>query len=268
MPTPHRVPDALHVLCAGRRWSPITDGESGAHVFRLEAPTGPAYFLKQATCGEQTGTLQAEHDRLQWLASRVQVPPLIGFVRDGATSYLLTDALPGESAYHALERAAALGDTEKVETLASTLGAWLHTLHQQPIDACPFDARFDVRLVEAKRRVAEGLVDEDDFDAERQGWRAADVVHAIERLLPLPFERVLTHGDFSLDNVFVEHGQVSGVLDVGRAGVADPYQDLAICWRDLGEFGAPAQSALLHGYGVHTVDTARCTAHLLLDELF
>jgi aminoglycoside 3'-phosphotransferase-1 len=267
VPTPLHVPDALQAFCAGRRWSPITDGESGAHVFVLEAPTGPARFLKHASDRPLADALQAERDRLQWLTGRVPVPRLLGFAREGATSYLLTEALPGRSASDALEHAAALG-VPAVEALASTLGAWLRTLHELPIDACPFDASVEVRLAEARRRVADGLVDEGDFDEERQGWRAADVVHALEGLLPLPFERVLTHGDFSLDNVFVARGQVSGVLDVGRAGVADPYQDIAICWRDLGAFGTSAQSALLRGYGLHAMDSARCTVHLLLDELF
>jgi aminoglycoside 3'-phosphotransferase-1 len=236
-------------------------------VDRLDASTGLAYFLKRTSDLQLANALQAEHDCLLWLTSRVPVPTLIGFIREGTTEYLLTEALPGESAYHALEHAAARRDTEKVEALASTLGAWLRTLHAQPIEACPFDASFDVRLVEAKRRVAEGLVNEDDFDEERQGWRATDVMRALEALLPLPFEHVLTHGEFSLDNVFVEHGQVSGVLDVGRAGVADPYQDLATCWRNLGTFGASAQAALLRGYGMHAMDAPRCTADLRVDEM-
>lgn len=267
MRPPFRVPDAWKPLCAGRTWSRVTDGASGADVFRLDAAVGPAHFLKRASGNEHVATLRAEHARLRWLAGRIRVPRVIGFVDEGYTSILLTEALPGCSAHRALEDAATR-DLRAVETLAGVLGAWLRALHVQPLDTCPFDVALPVRLAEGERRVAAGLVDEDDFDEERRGWRASDVVGAIHALLPLPLERVLTHGDFSLDNVFIECGQVTGVLDVGRAGVADPYQDLAISWRDLGAFGGSAQSAFLRGYGVHTMDTARCTAHLLLDELF
>lgn len=262
-----RVPDAWQPLVAGRTWSRVTDGASGTAVYRLESSVGPAHFLKWAADAELVAALRAEHDRLQWLAGRVCVPRVLAFVEEAHGAMLLTDALPGCSAHRALEDAAALG-ANAVDALASVLGVWLRVLHAQPIDACPFDVDFASRLAEATRRVAAGMVDEDDFDEERRGWRATDVVDALHALLPLPFARALTHGDYSLDNVFVACGQVTGVLDVGRAGVADPYQDIAICWRDLGEFGASAQSAFLRGYGVHTMDSARCTAHLLLDELF
>jgi aminoglycoside 3'-phosphotransferase I len=262
-----RVPDAWQPLVAGRTWSRVTDGASGAAVYRLDASVGLAHFLKRAAEADHVTALRAEHDRLLWFAGRVRVPQVLGFVVDEHGATLLTDALPGRSAHRALEDAAALG-ASAVEALAGALGTWLRSLHAQPIDACPYEADFAFRLDQAIRRVAAGMVDEDDFDEERRGWRASDVVEALHALLPLPFERVLTHGDYSLDNVFVEGGQVTGVLDVGRAGVADPYQDIAICWRDLDEFGVSAQSAFLRGYGVHTMDAARCNAHLLLDELF
>jgi aminoglycoside 3'-phosphotransferase-1 len=261
------VPDAWQAWCAGRRWIRITDGESGAQVYALHSSTGPSSFIKQVSGDELRGALRAEHARLQWLADRVHVPRVLGYVEHGNTATLLTEALSGRSARDELVEAEALG-VHAIAATASALGAWLRALHQQPLDICPFDVGFAVRLLEGRRRVAAGLVDEVDFDEARRGWRATDVVEAIDALLPLPFERVLTHGDFSLDNVFVERGQVTGVLDVGRAGVADPYQDLAICWRDLGEFGVSAQSAFLRGYGVHAIDSARCTVHLLLDELF
>ena len=267
MRPPFPVPDAWQSLCGGRTWSRVTYGASGADVFRLDAAVGPAHFLKRASGKEHVAALQAEHARLRWLADRVRVPRVLGFVDEEHTSALLTEALPGCSAHRALEDAATRG-MRAVETLAGLLGAWLHTLHAQPLETCPVDVGFAVRLAEGHRRVAAGQVDEDDFDEVRRGWRASDVLDAIHALLPLSFERVLTHGDYSLDNIFVGGEQVTGVLDVGRAGVADPHQDLAICWRDLGEFGASAQSAFLRGYGVHTMDTARCTAHLLLDELF
>lgn len=79
---------------------------------------------------------------------------------------------------------------------------------------------------------------------------------------------MVTHGDFSLDNLMIREGEVTGCIDVGRMGVADRYQDLAILWNSLGEFGPELQARLLEQYGVEEPDQRRLRFHLLLDELF
>ncbi len=61
---------------------------------------------------------------------------------------------------------------------------------------------------------------------------------------------------------------VTGCIDLGRAGLADRYQDIAILWNSLGAFGADLQSRLPAALGEGTGDRARIDFHLLLDELF
>ena len=68
--------------------------------------------------------------------------------------------------------------------------------------------------------------------------------------------------------VLIADGGVSGCIDVGRAGLADRYQDIAILWNCLGEFGPHLQSRLLAALGEGSRDRARIDFHLLLDELF
>ncbi|WP_395407342.1 phosphotransferase [Pseudoduganella sp. UC29_106] len=124
------------------------------------------------------------------------------------------------------------------------------------------------RLHKARARLDAGLVDEEDFDAERAGWSAARVWAEMTALLPLPPDPVVTHGDFSLNNLFLHHGEVAGCIDVGRAGVADRYQDLAILWNCLGEFGPSLQRRLFESYGIPRPDERRLRFHLMLDEFF
>jgi aminoglycoside 3'-phosphotransferase-1 len=76
-------------------------------------------------------------------------------------------------------------------------------------------------------------VNEADFDREQQGWSAEDVWKAIQTQLPLEPDLVVTHDDFSLDNVLIEDSGITGCIDVGGTGLADRYHDLAICWSDL-----------------------------------
>jgi aminoglycoside phosphotransferase (APT) family kinase protein len=56
-----------------------------------------------------------------------------------------------------------------------------------------------------------------------------------EALLPhLPERRALLHGDYSLDNILADAGQISGVIDWGSCCYGDPLRDVA--WV---EFWAP-----------------------------
>lgn len=85
---------------------------------------------------------------------------------------------------------------------------------------------------------------------------------------PTRHERVVTHGDFSLDNLIIRHGAVEGCIDVGRMGVADPYQDIAILLNNLEEFGPGLRTRFLERYGLAEVDETRLRFYLLMDELF
>ena len=91
---------------------------------------------------------------------------------------------------------------------------------------------------------------------------------ALQARLPLAVDPVVTHGDYSLDNLLIHDGEVVGCIDVGRAGIADRYQDLAIAWNCLAEFGGSLQHAFLEQYGVPDADSDKLRFHLMLDELF
>jgi len=63
--------------------------------------------------------------------------------------------------------------------------------------------------------------------------------------------------------------RVSGFVDCGNAGIADPYQDLALCARsvahNLGEEWVPV---LFARYGLDHVDERKVAYYQLLDEFF
>ncbi len=73
-------------------------------------------------------------------------------------------------------------------------------------------------------------------------------------------DSVLTHGDFSLDNILIEDGHVSGVIDVAWAGVADRYQDLSILWNGLGDCNVSIQKRLFVTYGIPDPDERKLNA--------
>ncbi|WP_242414691.1 APH(3')-I family aminoglycoside O-phosphotransferase [Sphingomonas panni] len=260
---PVAVPPGLAALVAGYGWARNRVGESGGAVYRLFGKAGaPDLYLKQGS-GHVADDIVDEMARLRWLTGKMPVPRLVGFILTTDGAWLLTTALAGETAWQLLERA-----PERAEQIVDALVELLQRLHAVPVQSCPFDSDIDRRCWLARRRIDAGLVDESDFDESRAGWSAQQVWDALQCHLPLTPDPVVTHGDFSLDNILVHGGRVTGCIDLGRVGVADRYQDLAILSAGLAEFGEMLPKRLFARYGIEAVDQARIEAHLLLDELF
>lgn len=259
------MPASMVAAIAGYQWTRDSIGESDAAVYRLQGRDGaPDLYLKHGR-GVAVADLADEAARLRWLAPCLPVPAVLQFAQAAAPdqAWLLTAALPGKTASEVLEADPALGPA-----VAGALAAFLRRLHALPVAACPFDAGPAVRLAQARRRIDAGLVDAGDFDAERQGWTAEQVWTALHDGPPVAPDPVVTHGDFSLENILLHEGKVAGCLDVGRAGIADRYQDLAIAWRALGELDPVLQQRFVEQYGLLDIDQGKLRFHLLLDELF
>ena len=256
------LPADLRTRLAGYTATPVTTGESGGEVHRLSAPGRADCFLK-AGRGSVSDDITHEMLRLTWLDGRLPAPRVLHFVRNDDHAALLSTALPGVAAAEWLA-----AHPERAADAVHSIAEFLRQLHALPVEHCPFEAGHVLRLAAARQRLAAGLVDEEDFDEARAGMSAEAVWAAMQAMLPLSFERVVTHGDFSLDNIFLEDGRVTGCLDVGRLGVADPYQDVAILWNNLSELGAELQETWLSAYGVMPPDNARLAFHCCLDEFF
>lgn len=257
------MPPGLMAALPDSRWSRDLVGESGASVFRLRPRSGGAeLFLKHGN-GGIADDISHEMLKLGWLAPFIEVPAVTHFERSGDHAWLLMTALPGRTAWQLLHE-----NTEERGAVVDALAAFLRRLHAIPVSACPFISDLAFRLACARTRLDAGLVDEDDFDEARHGWSAQQVWDAMQAQLPLAADAVVTHGDYSLDNIFLARGEVTGCIDVGRAGIADRYQDLAIVWQCLGEFDASLQARFLARYGIAQLDVAKLRFYLMLDEMF
>jgi aminoglycoside 3'-phosphotransferase-1 len=247
----------------GYRWARDNVGESGGAVYRLHGkPGAPDLFLKHGA-GTVADDVLDEGVRLRWMARHISVPAVVHLVSTPSEAWLLTTALPGRTAYQLLE-----ARPHNRAAVVDALVVFLRRLHAIPVRECPFNSDRAYRLSRARERIDAGLVEEDDFDQVREGWSAEQLWAAMHRLLPFAPDPVVTHGDFSLDNLLICGGEVIGCIDVGRAGIADRYQDLAILWNCLGEFDAALQERLFTQYGIVEVDRRKLEFHLMLDELF
>ncbi|MFE3194106.1 APH(3') family aminoglycoside O-phosphotransferase [Nocardia sp. NPDC059240] len=246
----------------------VTTGCSGAAVWR--SPDGRSY-AKTASSAAGVGELQDERDRLGWLRTvPVGSPEVLDWIESDGKCTLITSALPGVPASEFPASA--------VESVTRELVRFLAVLHGIPVSSCPFDGRLDLTIPRATANVAAGLVDEDDFDDVRRGRAARDLLDAL--VADQPHARALEasdlavcHGDFCLPNVLLdpETLTVTGILDVGRLGVADRHFDLALLTRSIAsaELNPSFDSALADAVIERTgADPWRIEYYRLLDEFF
>lgn len=251
-----------------RDWDLVTIGHSDAVVRR--SPDGRS-FAKTVTTPAACLELIGERDRLRWLSTTsVNAPHVLDWQEEHSTATLVTAALPGKPA-SALSCSQAPAATR-------ALAEFLGVLHALPIDDCPFRRPLEVTVAAAEANTRGGTVDEQDFDEARRGTTAERL---LDRLLAdkdraQSLERAdlrVCHGDLCLPNVLLNPRTfvVTGIVDVGRLGVADRHLDIALLTRSL-------ESTILNpNYGPELstfvrndteADPWRIQYYRLLDEFF
>jgi kanamycin kinase/aminoglycoside 3'-phosphotransferase-2 len=254
------VPSSLLPLVADCTWTPIGVGESRSNVYRLDG-SGRVAYLKIAPVSP-FAELLAERERLGWLRGRLPVPRVLGYAAEDGRQYLLLSAIPGiDTSSSALD----MGSLDMVRLLARGL----LMVHDVPIRDCPFDMTLDLEIPRVERNVALDLVDEEDFDLERLGGSPGALFQVLVATRPATEDLVFTHGDYCLPNILIDDGEISGFVDMGRAGVADRYKDIALAVRSIRRnCGDAFVQAFLDEYGVQRSDAGKVEYYMLLDEFW
>lgn len=242
----------------GGEWIPVGTGESAAEVFRR--PDGSAY----AKVGP-AGDLRAERDRTSWLAGTgFPCATVLDWSESGGVACLVTSAVPGVPAADLPPAARPAA----VEIFARTLRD-LHSL-----DGCPFSGGVATMFALAEDVVSRGAVNPDFLRPEDRATDPADLLDALRPDLPAitrleQADLVVCHGDACLPNLLVdpETLRCTGLIDLGRLGLADRYADLALACAQVGDEWAMPASALLTGYGLAEPDRDRLDFYLALDPL-
>lgn len=215
-----------------------------------------------------------EMQMMQWLKQKLPVPEVICYEKQDGMNYLLMSRLPGVMACDSTVM-------KQPEELVAALAAGLQMLWQVDISECVYWSNLDQKLEIAKYNVEHGLVDIDRCEPDTFGEGGFENP---EKLLEWLLEHkpkdeyVLSHGDYCLPNVFVKDGTVCGFLDLGKMGIADRYQDIALCYRSLlhnyqGKYGGGVvyedfrPELLFEALGMDA-DWEKVRYYILLDELF
>ena len=214
-----------------------------------------------------------EYKLLKFFAERNLAPQVIAREVVDGVDFMLMEKCRGAM----LCDSELLRNPRKIAEIASGV---LHNLWNIDVQSCPVDMTLSNKLSLAEYNVTHNLVDLNNVDPTTFGrnGRFANP----ERLLAWlkdnqPREDLsVTHGDFCLPNVFFD-GIRAKIIDVGRGGIADKYQDVALLYRSLrdnlrgcygGEcFGELDDKIFFSALGI-TPDLDKIDYYILLDELF
>lgn len=256
-----RFPPSIAAYINGRPYTLDTIGMSGAKILCFSD-----MVLK---IQPQSVEEDREISTMAWLADKLPVPRIFHTETIDQTSYLLMSRLLGTMTCDA-------SLLQNPKNVISVLAEGLHMLWQVDIQECPSPNILDEKLQEAEYRVAHGLCDTDNVEPDTYGPQGfaspAQLLAWLKKNRPQE-QPVFSHGDYCLPNVFVQDGYISGFLDLGRSGISDPYQDIALCYRSLihnfQEQPHPDfyPEMLFEALGLEP-DWDKIRYYILLDELF
>lgn len=239
-------------------------GLSGAGVWM-----SPELVLKVQPEGPES---RGEAAMMTWLCGKLPTPELVCRVIENGLDYQLMTRVPGAMACDPVYMS-------RPEKLAELLAESLHTLWSLDLSDCPCDQGLEVKVTAARNMVQQGRCDTEWVDPETYGpggfSSPEDLLNWLEHNRP-SYDPVLSHGDLCLPNIMLEHDRLSGFVDLGRAGISDRYQDIALCWRSMrdnysGRYGTAwpgfKPELLFDALGMQP-DWDKLRYYRLLDELF
>ena len=235
--------------------------ESGDLVFRIEG--APPLFAKigdpdrRISCAE----LARESAALRWLEGRAAAARLVWSGEVGGRPALLTEGIAGVALHALAPDQAEAGAIAALQALAR--------LHAIPIASCPFDERLAVKLAESRRRVALGEIEVDRLDPANANRAPTAILAELIANCPPSEDLVVTHGDACWPNLILRPDGEVAIIDLGRFGVADRHQDLALFVRS-GRRNVPGLDveALLARHYPVAADPEKLAYYRQLDELY
>ncbi|KAM9862699.1 aminoglycoside 3'-phosphotransferase [Leucobacter sp. BZR 635] len=248
------VPARVAELAGGRSVQPVWVNGLGGLTFRdagvgsgADAQRGPR-FIKWVAAGTPEISLPDEAERLAWArAHGAAVPEVLEHGSDGTGSWLVTTAIPGDSAVAPQW----IAPPAAASAAARAIGAGLRVLHETlPVTDCPFRWDVPTRLAqfETRTRAGDGPAD---WHADYRGLSVARVRELLGNS-PEVLDPVVCHGDACAPNTLLdEAGEFTAHVDLGELGVGDRWADLAVAaWSTEWNYGPGYEHLVYEGYGI------------------
>lgn len=263
------LPEKIRCLTAGKSYRQDEIGMSGSCVL--------IYEDRVLKIQQHNAEAENEYRMMQYLQGRLPVPAVYAYEVAEGRSYLLMSRCDGQMACS--------GEYDKnTGLLCQLLADSLKRLWSVDISGCASDQRLSYKLAQAAYRVENGLVDVEHVEPDtfgKEGFRDPEALLQWLYDNAPQEEPVLSHGDLCPPNIFGVHNKVSGYIDLGRAGIADKWCDIALCYRSLPQNATGENSGKCDGeicgqrdgsmffreLGLQP-DWQKIRYYILLDELF
>lgn len=222
---------------------------------------------------KQQGESDNEHLMMAWLADKLPVPKILCSEKENGINYLLMSRIKGKMAC----------STEILENpihLVKVLADGIRMLWRVDVSKCPCNNSLDNKLRLAEIRVRNNLCDMENAESTTYGVNGFENPEELLQWLKenRPDEElVFSHGDFCLPNIIIKEDKINGFIDLGCSGIADKYQDIALCYRSLqhncdGKYGGGVyegfDATILFEELNIVPDWNKIKFYILLDELF
>ena len=262
----NNIPQKLKEIIQNKKYNKDSVGMSGSNVLLFD---DMVLKIQKQSCESDN-----EYSVMKWLDGKIPVPRCLYYETWNGISYLLMSRINGEM----LCSDRCMKDPEMLESL---LSSGLKKLQSIDISDCPCINTLDVKLKAARYNVENNLVDMDNVQPETFGKggfkNPSELLEWLEKNRPIE-NLVFTHGDYGLPNVLTSNGVISGFIDLGRAGIADMWQDISICYRSLKDNFNGIYNGGFSYKGYHSdmlfeilgvkPDFEKLRYYILLDELF
>ena len=238
-------------------------GKSGAQVLLFDD-----YVLKIRPADDWD---TADVKILEWLAGKAPVPQVVAHEVLNGTDWLLMTRIRGKE----LCKPDVMNNPV---LLLDCMAEALHILWAIPAVSCPFERTVADNLSHAEAAILTGQFDSSDCEPDTFVPGGFENPKALLDWLKTHMpqqDRVVTHGDFCLPNLFTDGKRFTGFIDVGNVGAGDRWMDLALGWRSLkhnsdGHYGKVYPEInpddLFRAVGVDK-DEEKLRYYILLDEL-
>jgi aminoglycoside phosphotransferase len=204
-----------------------------------------------------------EGNIFKWINGRLPVPKVLFISENERFDFMLLSEITGNVSYSDKFRS-------KSRLIMEGLANGLKAIHSMDILSCPFDESVSNKLRAVEYNIDNGFVDKSRFESENWGMTVEELHSILLDSVPDKEDLVFTHGDFCMPNILFKRFTLSGFIDMGRAGIADRYQDIALMLRSLiyNRFSENDINRFLITYGIKELDDSKLRFYRMMDEFF